>query len=49
MDPNAEMEGGALPPAEGGAMADPSNPVPEEEPLFTQDDIDAEDKKLSKF
>jgi hypothetical protein len=47
-DPNAEMEGGALPPADG-EMADPSNPVPEEEPLFTQDDIDAEDKKISKF
>ena len=48
-DPNAEMEGGMLPPAEGGEMADPSNAVSEEEPLFTQDDIDAEDKKISKF
>ena len=48
-DPNAEMEGGMLPPGEGGEMADPSNGVGEEEPLFTQDDIDAEDKKISKF
>ena len=48
-DPNAEMEGGALPPADG-EMPDPSNPVSdEEEELFTQDDIDAEDKKISKF
>ena len=46
-DPMGEMMGGGMEGESG--MADPSNPVPEEEPLFTQDDIDAEDKKISKF
>ena len=50
-DPMGEMMGGGMAPEEG-ATADPSNPVDAEggeEPLFTQDDLDAEDKKLSKF
>ena len=47
-DPMGEMMGGM--PPEGGEMADPSNPAGgDEQALFTQDDIDAEDKKLSKF
>jgi hypothetical protein len=50
-DPMGEMMGGGMAPEEGAA-ADPSNPVDAEggeEPLFTKDDLDAEDKKLSKF
>jgi len=51
-DPNAmdpTMMGGDAP-MDAGAMADPSNPAGgDEQALFTQDDLDAEDKKISKF
>jgi len=51
-DPNAmdpTMMGGA-PPADPGAAVDPSNPAGgDEQSLFSKADIDAEDKKISKF